>query len=415
MKIEIIINGLYGDRNVSVVIQEPVTIIMAENGSGKTTALRFISAIFKGQIEKLLNYDFNFVEIKHNGKISIKINRTDLMNPYIRSLNAISENNIADSDELRKMLDSYMRKKDDQTFHMIMHKLMRHNARFDDFFFNLRETKVNKEIISLIDNIDKEKRDNVIFWPTYRRIEKKIGVVDKKNEDDYVAFGMNDITKKFKSIEEGLTKDALDLSSNINKDLIVHALHGDNPPNDFFSSIQSRQNDIELMLERTQVTKEKKKLMDIILNKDFKKYTALASIIYHLTEGFIKLKKKDEKIETFIRVINKYLVEKEMVYDNRCVKIYCKDTKNQKELDLDCLSSGEKHIIGMLSTLYLSDTKNTIIIDEPEISLSTEWQQMLIEDIMNSGAVSQLICATHSPFIFENEYAENVTNLVVTR
>jgi predicted ATPase len=389
---------------------------MAENGSGKTTALRFISAIFKGQIEKLLNYDFNYVEVKHNGKISVKINRTDLMNPYIRSLYAISENNIADSGELRKMLDSYMRKKDEQTFHMIMHKWMRHNnARFDDFFFNLRETKVKKETISLIDDIEKEKRDNVIFWPTYRRIEKRIGVVDKNNEDDYVAFGMNDITKKFKDIEESLTKDALDLSSNINKDLIVHALHGDNPPDDFFSSIQSRQNDIELMLERTQVTKEKKKLMDVILKDDFKKNTALASIIYHLTEGFIKLKKKDEKIETFIKVINKYLVDKEMVYDNRCVKIFCKDVVNQKALDLDCLSSGEKHIIGMLSTLYLSDAKNTIIIDEPEISLSTEWQQMLIEDIMNSGTVSQLICATHSPFIFENEYVKNLTNLVVTK
>jgi predicted ATP-dependent endonuclease of OLD family len=44
-----------------------------------------------------------------------------------------------------------------------------------------------------------------------------------------------------------------------------------------------------------------------------------------------------------------------------------------------------------------------LIIDEPELSLSIEWQEMILPDILKSGKCKSLIAATHSPFIFDNE------------
>lgn len=82
---------------------------------------------------------------------------------------------------------------------------------------------------------------------------------------------------------------------------------------------------------------------------------------------------------------------------------YLEDKK--RIIRLTQLSSGEKQIISLFSKLYLeSDDKSIVIIDEPELSLSLRWQQMLLPDIMRTANCDLLITVTHSPFIFENEF-----------
>ena len=44
------------------------------------------------------------------------------------------------------------------------------------------------------------------------------------------------------------------------------------------------------------------------------------------------------------------------------------------------------------------------MIDEPELSLSIDWQRRLLPDIIRSGNCNMLLAVTHSPFIFENEF-----------
>ena len=57
--------------------------------------------------------------------------------------------------------------------------------------------------------------------------------------------------------------------------------------------------------------------------------------------------------------------------------------------------------------MYLDVTTSSIfVIDEPEISLSIEWQKEFLVDVYNSGKVALLIATTHSPFIFKNEFRE---------
>lgn len=72
-------------------------------------------------------------------------------------------------------------------------------------------------------------------------------------------------------------------------------------------------------------------------------------------------------------------------------------------MNIEQLSSGEKQIVALLSYIYLFVKQPcTIIIDEPELSLSVPWQETILEDIVKSQRCNQLIVATQSPFVYDN-------------
>ncbi len=112
----------------------------------------------------------------------------------------------------------------------------------------------------------------------------------------------------------------------------------------------------------------------------------------------------DSSIKIFRDICNKYLVNKEVVYDESSIEIYIRLNDSPDKLQLNKLSSGEKQIISIFSKIYLapSDCNFIVLFDEPELSLSIFWQRELLPDIFNSGKCQFLLAVTHSPFIFEN-------------
>ena len=78
-----------------------------------------------------------------------------------------------------------------------------------------------------------------------------------------------------------------------------------------------------------------------------------------------------------------------------------------KELDLEKLSSGEKHDFIMFYNLIFKSTPNSLVlIDEPEISLHIEWQQSYLDKLIEICKMNglQAIIATHSPDIVSSHY-----------
>ena len=67
-------------------------------------------------------------------------------------------------------------------------------------------------------------------------------------------------------------------------------------------------------------------------------------------------------------------------------------------IGLDSLSSGEKHVLMLLVDTLLAE-ENSMIIDEPEISMHVDWQRKLIQIMRALNPQAQLIVATHSPEI----------------
>jgi predicted ATP-dependent endonuclease of OLD family len=73
-------------------------------------------------------------------------------------------------------------------------------------------------------------------------------------------------------------------------------------------------------------------------------------------------------------------------------------TDEQRTIPLTSLSSGEKHVLRIFIEALLAE-ENTLLIDEPEISLHVDWQRRLISGMQQLNGGAQLILATHSPEI----------------
>ena len=76
------------------------------------------------------------------------------------------------------------------------------------------------------------------------------------------------------------------------------------------------------------------------------------------------------------------------------------------------LSSGEKQMLVILLTVLVENEEPYVLfMDEPEISLHIEWQQRLIETILNLNPNVQIILTTHSPAVIMNGWMDSVTEV----
>ncbi|MBZ8142267.1 hypothetical protein CLD22_20490 [Rubrivivax gelatinosus] len=71
------------------------------------------------------------------------------------------------------------------------------------------------------------------------------------------------------------------------------------------------------------------------------------------------------------------------------------------------LSSGEKHLLLILLQSMTAE-RNTVIVDEPELSMHIDWQHALTETIHRLNPQCQLILASHSPEIMANVPDEKI-------
>ena len=76
------------------------------------------------------------------------------------------------------------------------------------------------------------------------------------------------------------------------------------------------------------------------------------------------------------------------------------------------LSSGEKQMLVILRTVLIEDNKPYVLfMDEPEISLHIDWQQRLIDLILELNPNVQIILTTHSPAVIMNGWTDKVTEV----
>ena len=117
-----------------------------------------------------------------------------------------------------------------------------------------------------------------------------------------------------------------------------------------------------------------------------------------------KLSTYDEifpKISVFRELMSKKLAPKRLAIGREFgATVY----RGKSRLDLQGLSSGEKHEFIMLYKLIFdTPSESLVLIDEPEISLHVVWQLEFMSDLrqIQSANPFQSIIATHSPQIFQ--------------
>ena len=76
------------------------------------------------------------------------------------------------------------------------------------------------------------------------------------------------------------------------------------------------------------------------------------------------------------------------------------------------LSSGEKQMLAILLTVLVENHQNYVLfMDEPEVSLHVDWQQRLIDLILEINPNVQIILTTHSPAVIMNGWTDHVTDV----
>ena len=150
--------------------------------------------------------------------------------------------------------------------------------------------------------------------------------------------------------------------------------------------------------------KEKlKSVFNQIANKESVETSDREKILSHylflLLNSQVDIQKQRINMSLFVSRCNKYLHGKHLVFDEKLLS-YILINEDGKELQLDALSSGEKQIVSIFSYLCLSsNTSVFVMIDEPELSLSVDWQRTILEDIKECPSCKGLFAVTHSPFV----------------
>ncbi len=131
-----------------------------------------------------------------------------------------------------------------------------------------------------------------------------------------------------------------------------------------------------------------------------------------LTTGTNNVKQIDAKKQLFWDTLDGLFAptNKQIDRGNNNIRfIKDKGKKTERIIEPFSLSSGEKQMLIILLTALVQDNQPAIMImDEPEISLHTDWQESLIDNIRNLNENVQIIIATHSPSIIINGWHDKV-------
>lgn len=437
--------GLFNRYNIEIKFDKQVNIFIGENGLGKTTILNCIYFVLEKKFLKLSNIQFLEIKIKFKNDSKIhKISKADIRE-YNRSKGGSPYNRFIDSREsyTADIIEQIMFHHDDLVFDDNIDELERlayELSRISDMPLNIARDQVinyinsrdifpnskrkgNKNnILDLVKAISDNVTHRIIYLPTYRRIEDDFASLNLRNEELnkaelLIRFGMSDVQSSIDRILKKIRSLAMKGFTEMTGVLLKQYADGKNPIEENYSKFSYTMLDYEtvkIVLDR--VGKEieepyKKKILKLVETGEIREYDYLYlwNLINKLIDNYDLQKAYDDRIKKFTDTCNKYLIDKHFDYNQSTLNLNIFLNNyfgNKKEaIPLTQLSSGEKQIVSLFSKLYLeSNDRSIVIIDEPELSLSLQWQKMLLPDIMRTENCDLLITVTHSPFIFENEF-----------
>lgn len=155
-------------------------------------------------------------------------------------------------------------------------------------------------------------------------------------------------------------------------------------------------------------TETYKELRDLVFrsnkNKDLKGSASEALLVYRnaLQDRRSYQERVFKNVDTYFEIVNFFLNQKQLSYsldkDRRMPRIglrFPDDTWSK----IRVMSSGERQLLTMLYAVNRMSNNSIVLIDEPEISLHIDWQESLLEKMMEQLKDRQIIVCTHSPAI----------------
>lgn len=444
--------GLFGYQDVKLEFNSNNTVFIGNNGIGKTTILSMLYFILNEDVENLKKLEFDkFIIQFYDDNIERLSEEFTIHHSFLDDyLDQDKRSGGVFSRDFRRVLAT--NKEAEIIFEKIMDIYSNqgiHNDEFDDLVlksFEFFEETIGRRISLpafrryltsycssmkyaplkkmneyIADNI--KNKYQILYFPTYRRIEEDLSVLkiekaemnnfeldffdleeDKSPKGELIQFGMQDVQSLINELLNTIKETAIVEFNKMTGELLNQYVSEKIEKNLTFDS-----NDIKISLNRvgSQISEGlTNQILQMHSEGTLNDNKYLLNFIINLIEKNKKLKPIDAKIESFVETCNSYLYNKKFIYDpsNVTLKLMHEFNKN-KNLELASLSSGEKQIVSTFAKLFLTDFDNYIILfDEPELSLSIEWQEKLLPDIFETEKCKFSISITHSPNIVKNIY-----------
>lgn len=375
---------------------EPITVIYGPNGCGKTTFLKVLQALLNGDSKTLKRENVSNMELTYQivteedtitKKLIFKKNQI-----YKRGNNEILNTTSVFLGEHRGMVSSVINK-EELNINLF---LLRYFTIDNDRVRFPKEIRGEAEIC--FDNIDELLESN--------KEQKKHKYYDMLTIREVGNFILSEYQEGFnlrkKQVENAwfeTIENGIEIEENENELFML--------PNDFKERLNEKKNFLQQALDvQEKESKLTKRLLEY-LETGNEKLTQNSKLFRALLLNILEKAESEnlhlEALETLEKLMQDHLYGgKRLIITEDEVYIHAGIDKEGKEKrhSLEDLSSGERNLLSIFTTLLIEGRKHQfIIIDEPEISLSLNWQRIFLPLIHRFSRDTQIIVASHSPSI----------------
>ncbi|MFO0432965.1 MAG: AAA family ATPase [bacterium] len=437
--------GLNGYRDVGVVCDSEVSIVIAENGSGKTTLLNAMYGVLSGRLERLREIDFRelvfeFTSQREPFRIEkatlfeyltaptekgsenlIKLQQygysTDELFAFARALHG-GRNAFLDTTEFRRLYANTPYSKEDLV----------------EMLDTIAPANVSEAAAAAIREFVKAGMQGLepLYLTTYRRIEAEVpeykresepfylrrSVTEKANAERLIFFGMRDVERRLEELTELIRRDTFDGYLQLSRRMLDELL---NLQGNLAIEGELNVESLRTVLGRLGRMGEdsERRITQLVEAGRLQENKPLAYFLHQLSALYERQRSSEAALAAFVEIVNKYWEgsprDKLLEFDKTRVRVRTRNLFTQSEIPLGALSSGEKQIVSIFARLLLDPgRKFLILIDEPELSLSIDWQRRFLVDLKATSGCGQLLAITHSPFVFDNELDEFARPLLVS-
>lgn len=420
--------GLHGKQDIFLDFAGPTTIFIADNGSGKTTALFILQLILRLQFSQIGKFHYDRIQIKFAGIAEISFTPADFEKSHTHTmLRSWLKRGAVNEKEILHLVAQvrhfpYSQLREEAIFTSAARRLRMPSKPFYDRLIRLNyniETDTDSidqmehsPIVRIRSYLHENLKANVLYLPTYRRVEQDMKEVieieeDEEGETDVgIHFGMSDVKRKIERIASQIRDHSVMSYGQISGQMLGQLAENRALSDEMIERLSDRAS-VELVLARVgeNVTQSQKNLiLDAMDRGVLLKNVHLSFFLSRLIEEYDQVRDLDNAMMSYAQVCNGYLLNKVMRYDSLNATLGLYEEISGDKIDLEHLSSGEKQILGVMAELYLGSAEAyAVIFDEPELSLSVDWQRKILVDVAASNKCRLLVAATHSPFVFENE------------
>lgn len=460
------IDGLYGYRSIALSADYAATILIAKNGSGKTTLIGALNAVLCGQFGRLKDLHFTSLTLKLRGVSEIVLTKPDIVSystslPDTDLESQAIANEVEPGALYRFLTEEYEEQRRDgrlvsrlSSDPNIIERFLRNNG--------YKRTAVTEILNGLQNHLAGKvpaiasaltvlraalKGVEIVYLPTYRRIELPWEAPDEgrvlRRKRPFkisgsglftgdIQFGLADISERLSDMNQTILLESNQGYRELSASIINELINGNFEQATVESTLPDK-DELELFFSRLKEGESARigpynpisiPNIDRIYSTDDISGTTKPFLLYFLGKlnRVIQATRDVEvQVQDFVRSCNRYLSATEVSttldpatlsqMDRKQLTLNRKNLSVQVEsliggrsrpISLDALSSGEKQMISLFAKLFLYPKEKVVLIDEPELSLSIEWQQKILVDVLNAPSSAQVIAITHSPFVFDN-------------